>query len=183
MTTNAELAKLVESLTKAVDETNKTVGELVTTVEEIQAKPDPSSEVGDTEIAKLQGQIDSLAKVVAGKKRKKISKDDPSSVITREDNPGENGGWVVEARNKAYSGMTCGVQFTGGLAIVDVAFPDSEKVVHKLEHEFEYAVTALDEQELNDARREIAMGNNPFGQKEKELTVGEKLLKPVSFVQ
>ena len=77
--------------------------------------------------------------------------------IARKDRPPDGGAWLVTTPNDEYAGKTCGIQFQGGIGIVDVERPNAEPIVHKLEHDFGYTVQPVGPDELNQVRKTQAM--------------------------
>lgn len=106
------------------------------------------------------------------KQNAKVTADEPIN-IRRADHPEAGGGWIVTTPRQEYSGVTMGVQFKGGVGIVDEDLDNADFIANKLEHDFGYGVKAVTPDELGKFRKYMA------GVKTQETkTMGEKLVAP-----
>jgi len=118
------------------------------TVEELQSK-----------IEKLEKQNEMLYKrgmelseQVKGKSKNSGIKTYPG----RADKP-KTGGWIVTTPNTAFNGTLFGLSFQFGTTIVDIDYPDSDKIVSTMQYDFGYNVIPAEEKQLTMKRKQLAM--------------------------
>ena len=105
----------------------------------------------------------------------------------REDHPEPGGGWMIivnpidrvdergNVKKVLYNGITAGVKFVNGRALIDEDMPGSDEKVRQLVGDFGYGVQALSAAELYNWRKRIAM--EPVVD---DRTPGEKLVRPAA---
>ena len=95
--------------------------------------------------------------------------------IRRQDHPEAGGAWLVTTPVENYAGVTAGVQFSGGIGIVDEDLPEADAIVHRLEHDFGYTVLAVGADDLALARKaQMRRGQ------QQQRTLAEKLAQPAA---
>lgn len=99
----------------------------------------------------------------------------PPPAISTEAETGELAGWLVTTP-EPFTGMTAGVKFAAGRAIISVRRPDALQAVHRLMHDFGYKATPLSAAELHAALQQMASGLLPDAPEERSLA--EKLAHP-----
>lgn len=123
-------------------------------------------------IERLSAKVEELESKVASPKLATV--ESGPKTLERSDRPGVGGGWLVRAGNPNYDGMTAGIQFVNGMAVVDVELEGVDIIIHRLEHDFNYQVTPLDERGVNETRKAMAMA----GRRGPVKSMGEKLVRP-----
>lgn len=96
----------------------------------------------------------------------------PGSDIRRADVPPAGGAWLVEVPRKTYWGKTHGVEFRNGFGLLDVDVPDAIFIIHRLETDFHYRVSALDARLADKKRLEFSKQQRP------KPSGNEALMKP-----
>ena len=114
---------------------------------------------------------------------------DKPKEVRREDNPGEGGGWVIKTPDQTrfdkktgktkqvfYSGTTAGIRFVNNYGFVYTSRKGADLIVHRLEHDFGYTVSALGKEAMGEFR-------NKFDsmQPTEDKTGMEKLAQPQAF--
>jgi hypothetical protein len=125
--------------------------------EDVVVETGPASEVEEmkAEVAELRSLLQKV-----GALGKFVVPDDGPKKIQRADKPGDGGGWVAQTPME-YWGVAMGIEFRGGVGIVDVELPNAEEIVHNLEHDFGYKVQAVEGAELAEIRKLQAMMKKP----------------------
>lgn len=103
----------------------------------------------------------------------KITPDDASSVIKRDDHPGPGGGWVVETPLE-WSGVRSTIRFVAGVGIIDESLENADYLAHLFEHDYKYKVTPATADQLSKIRRmrEVIGVSTPMTVNEKLMTQG-----------
>lgn len=110
------------------------------------------------EMARLKKELEEVKALLLGSKGGKIIQESGETVKRADRVAG--GGWLVKTPIETYSGITEGVMFADGMALVDEDMEGADQKVHRLEHDHGYQVAAISGDEISNLRKLMAMRQN-----------------------
>lgn len=86
----------------------------------------------------------------------------PGEDIRRADIPPKGGAWLIETPRKDYWGKGAhNIEIRNGFGLVEADWPEAVFLVHRLENDFKYKVTALDSRLADKMRLEFSRQQKP----------------------
>ena len=112
----------------------------------------------EDELSRLKKELEEVKGMLLGSKGGKIIQESAEKLKRTDRIAG--GGWLIKTPIETYAGITEGVMFADGMALVDEDMEGADMKVHRLEHDHGYQAAAVSGEEIGKLRKLIAMKQN-----------------------